>query len=130
MGGGVVRAVPTCHPVAFGRMRKRLTATVEQLDQSRLQDRYRGLDIVPISEAPLRTPVRLGGEVQEIRVVPRAGAPSLEVAVSDGTGRAYAVFTGTTKIHGLGLGRGVMIEGVARLERNRLVLLNPAYTLL
>lgn len=111
-------------------MRRRLTATVQQLDQSRLQDRYRGLDIVPIGEAPLRTPVRLGGEVQETRVVPRAGAPSLEVTLSDGTGRAYAVFTGTTRIPGMSLGRGVMVEGVARLERNHLVLLNPAYTLL
>lgn len=105
-------------------------ATIQQLDQSRLRDRYSGLDIVPIGEAPLRTPVRLGGEVQETRVVPRAGAPSLEVTLSDGTGRAYAVFTGTTRIPGMSLGRGVVVEGVARLERNHLVLLNPAYTLL
>jgi hypothetical protein len=116
--------------VAFDKFRRKLTATVEQLDAARLQDRYSGLHVTRIEAAPLRTPVRVCGEVQETRVVPRAGAPSLEVTVSDGSGRAYAVFTGTQKIPGLGLGRGVLLEGVARTERNHLVLLNPAYTLL
>lgn len=111
-------------------LKRRLTASVQQLDQARLQDRYQGLGLTPIAEAPLRQPVRLGGEVQETRVVPRAGAPSLEVTVADGTGRAIVIFTGTKKIHGLGLGRGVLVEGVARMDRGHLVLLNPAYTLL
>lgn len=111
-------------------LKRRLTASVQQLDQARLQDRYQGLDIAPIADIPLREPVRLGGEVQETRVVPRAGSPSLEVTISDGTGRATAVFTGTKKRHGLGLGRGVLLEGVARLEHSHIILLNPAYTLL
>lgn len=111
-------------------LKRRLTASVHQLDQARLQERYQGLDIAPIGEAALRVPVRVGGEVQETRVVPRAGSPSLEVTFSDGTGRATAVFTGTKKLHGLNLGRGVLIEGVARMERNHLVIVNPAYTLL
>lgn len=116
--------------MAFDKLRRRLTATVDQLDAARLQDRYSGLDVTPIGDAPLRCPVRVGGEVQETRIVPRAGAPSLEVAIADGSGRAYAVFTGTTRIPGVSLGRGVLLEGVARLERNRVILLNPAYTLL
>ena len=114
-------------PLSF---KQKLTATVRQLDQSRLQDRYRGLDVVPISEADLRTPVRVSGEVQENRVVPRAGAPSLEVTFDDGTGRAVAVFTGRKRIPGLTLGRGVLVEGVMRIERGRSILVNPAYTLL
>ena len=40
------------------------------------------------------------------------------------------MFSGKKKVHGLSLGRGVLVEGVARLEKNHLVLLNPAYTLL
>lgn len=111
-------------------LKQKLTATVRQLDQARLQDRYQGIDVVPVAGVPLRTPVRISGEVQENRVVPRAGAPSLEVTIDDGTGRAVAIFTGRKRIGGLGLGRGVLIEGVVRLERGRTVLLNPAYTLL
>lgn len=115
---------------AFSKIRQRLTATVQQLDQARLQERYQGLDLTPIDQIPLREPVRIGGEVQESRMVPRAGSPAVEVIISDGTGRATAVFTGRRKIHGISLGRGIVLEGVARMERGRLVLLNPAYTLL
>ncbi len=95
-----------------------------------LQDRYCGLGIGRVSEAPLREPCRIVGEVQGLRVVPRAGSPSLEVTVSDGTGRAVAVFLGRKRLAGLDPGRGVVLEGVARKEGNRTILLNPAYTLL
>ncbi len=110
-------------------MRRRLTASVAQLDQTRLQERYQGMGLTPIADAPTRTPARVGGEVKETRVVPRAGAPSLEVIVSDGTGRATAVFSGTRAIAGINLGEGLLLEGVPRLEKGRLILLNPAYTL-
>ena len=109
---------------------RRLTASVQELDRSRLQDRYAGLDLTPIGEASARQPVRLGGEVQGCQLAPHAGTSCLEITVSDGTGKATAVFTGRRRIKGLTPGRGVLLEGVARDDRGRLVLLNPAYTLL
>jgi hypothetical protein len=112
------------------RARRKLGAPVAELDKMRLQDRYCGLGIGRVSEAPLREPCRIVGEVQGLRVVPRAGSPSLEVTVSDGTGRAVAVFLGRKRLAGLDPGRGVVLEGVARKEGNRTLLLNPAYTLL
>lgn len=124
-GHGTLAAVPS-----FSKIRQRLTASVQQLDQARLQERYQGLGLTPIGEAPLREPVRVGGEIQESRLVPRAGSPAVEVTISDGTGRATGVFTGRKVLHGVTLGRGIVLEGVARTERGRLVLLNPAYTLL
>ena len=111
------------------RMR-RLTATVEELDAARLQDRFCTLPATPIATAPLREPIRLGGEVQRIRIVPRAGSASLEVTVSDGSGEAVAVFTGRRSLGGVEHGRCLLLEGVAHDERGRMVLLNPAYTLL
>ena len=111
-------------------LKRRLTASADELHQSQLTDRYCNLGLTPIEKSPLRTPVRIGGEVQALRVVPRAGSPSLEVTVSDGTGRAVAVFTGRRRIVGLACGRGVLLDGVARDEHGRLVLLNPSYTLL
>jgi hypothetical protein len=74
--------------------------------------------------------VRVGGEVKRMSVAPRHGVPSLEVVVCDGTGDAVAVFTGRRAIAGVEHGRGMVIEGVARDERGRRMLLNPAYTLL
>ena len=67
-------------------LKRRLTASVEELDNARLHDRYSGLGITEIGAMAVRTPVRVGGEVQRLRVVPRAGSPSIEAVLSDGTG--------------------------------------------
>ena len=111
-------------------LKRRLTASVEELDNARLHDRYSGLGITEIGTMAVRTPVRVGGEVQRLRVVPRAGSPSIEAVLSDGTGDVTVVFTGRRSIGGLHPGRGVLVEGVAHAERGRLVIVNPAYTLL
>jgi hypothetical protein len=112
------------------RARKRLAPSVADLDRARLQDRYQGLDITSIGDITLRMPARVGGEVQGLRVVPRSGSSSLEVTVTDGSGRAVAVFLGRRSIAGVVPGVGVVLEGVARKEGGRTVLINPAYTLL
>jgi hypothetical protein len=116
--------------MAFRDLKKRFTATVEELDSARLQDRYKGLGLTSIGETPTRVPIRVVGEVKRLLMAPRAGSPTLEVVVSDGTGEATAVFTGRRHIGGLEHGRGVLLEGVAHREHGRLVVLNPAYTLL
>jgi hypothetical protein len=109
---------------------KRLRASVDELDHVRLQGRFVGKELQPIEGLPLRSPVRVGGEVTRMRITPRSGTPALEVVVSDGTGDLTVVFTGRRSIGGMGNGRGVLFEGVAHRERGRTVLLNPAYTLL
>lgn len=112
------------------KLRHKLAQTVEELDEERLQKRYCDVDTVPIGEAPLRVRIRVGGEIQGLQVVPRAGSPSLEATIGDGTGRAVAVFTGRRRLGGLDPGRSVIVEGVGRTERGRVLLVNPAYTLL
>ena len=112
------------------RARKKLTSSTSDLDRARLQDRYNGLDFTHIDECPRRVPVRIVGEVQGIRVVPRSGSPSLEVTVADGTGKAIAVFLGRRQLPGVTPGRTVVLEGVGRHDAGRTVLLNPAYTIL
>ena len=112
------------------RAKKRFTASVADLDKARLQDRYLGLDITSICDVKLREPARFGGEVQGLRVVPRSGSPSLEITVTDGSGRAVAIFLGRKSLPGLEPGRGVVLEGVPRKEGSRTVMLNPVYTLL
>ena len=111
------------------KLRQKLSQTVEELDEQRLQARYQELDTIAIGSAPLREPVALGGEIQGLQVVPRAGSPSLEVTISDGTGRAVAVFTGRKRIAGVDPGRTIVVQGVGRKERGRVLILNPAYTL-
>ena len=109
---------------------KRLTATVEEIDDERLQERFSGLGLTSIGALEPRVPARVGGEVTRTRIAPRSGVPAFEITISDGTGSAVAVFTGRRHVAGLEHHRAVVVEGVARAERGRLVMLNPAYTLL
>lgn len=114
----------------LNKLRKKLAQTVEDLDEERLQQRCSLLATVDIGTVPLRERVRVGGEIQGLQVVPRAGSPSLEVTIADGTGKAVAVFTGRRRLAGLDPGRTVVVDGVSRNERGRVLLINPAYELL
>jgi hypothetical protein len=116
--------------MAFRDRLKKLRADTSEIEQERLANRYAGKADTSIADAPLRQQVLIAGEITSIRVVPRAGSPSLEVSVNDGTGLAVGVFTGRRQIPGVTPGRAVQLEGVPRQERNRIVLLNPSYTLL
>jgi hypothetical protein len=116
--------------VAFKNLRQRLSLSVLELDNARLQDRYAGLGLSPITGIVERTPARVGGEIRAMKVVPRAGSPWLEVTVADGSGEVVAMFSGRRTIPGLGPGRGLLLEGVVRRDRKRLVLFNPSYTIL
>lgn len=111
------------------RLRK-LSASTPELHNEHLGRRYEGKADTTIAAAPLRARTTIAGEVTSIRVVPRAGSPTLEVIVSDGSGIAVGIFTGRRAIPGVHPGRGIVLEGVARRERRRLVLLNPGYRLL
>lgn len=109
---------------------KRLRTSVDELDDRRLQDRFSGLGLTCITDMTARTPVRVGGEITRMRVAPRSGVSTFEITVDDGTGTVVAVFTGRRHLGGVDHNRALVLEGVARTERNRLVMLNPAYTLL
>ncbi len=107
-------------------------SSVEDLDHERLSSRFKTVELgrANLGDCPLRCKVKVVGEITSLRVVPRAGCPSLEATVDDGTGAGLAVFTGRRAIRGLDPGRAVVFEGVARRERNKLTLVNPTYTLL
>ena len=110
-------------------LRRRYARSLEDIDAERVRGLLADLGVAQIATAPTRTPVLLAGEIQGLQVVPRAGSPSLEVTIGDGSGRAVAVFTGRKRLGGVDCGRRLLVEGVGRSERGRLVLLNPAYTI-
>ena len=110
-------------------LRQRLGSSVTELERTRLQKRFNGLDLTPLADVALRRPIRVGGEVSRIVIAPRSGVPTLEVMVTDGTGTITAVFTGRRRIAGLEHGRAVILEGVAVRERDQTLVFNPAYTL-
>ena len=65
-----------------------------------------------------------------VPVVMRAGAPALEVTVTDGRGAVVAVFLGRRKVAGMSPGRRVALAGMAAESGKRFVMVNPAYELL
>jgi hypothetical protein len=118
--------------MALRKMVKGLRSSTDDLHRERLTDRFdrAALGTITIDGAPFRERIRVAGEVARMRVVPRAGSPSLEVTVDDGTGRALVIFTGRRRIAGIDPGRSVVVEGTARDEHGKIVLMNPSYTLL
>jgi hypothetical protein len=116
--------------VELKRAVRRLTAPVRELDREQLARFCDGCGLTPMTDLALRTHVRVGGEVSSVRVVPRAGAPALEVTVTDGRGATTAVFLGRRKIPGVVPGRRLAVEGVAGRSGQRVLIYNPLYTLL
>jgi RecG-like helicase len=108
---------------------KRMSTDRTGLDNERLHQRFDRLNLVHIDQVGNRQTVKVGGEVKRLHVAPRHGVPSLEVVICDGTGDAVAVFTGRRSIGGIEHGRALVVEGLARDERGRRVMMNPAYTL-
>jgi hypothetical protein len=115
--------------VALRKFVERLTKPVEEIDRESI-DAYRGTcTATRASGAAARTRARIAGEVRSVRIVPRAGAPSLEVSVYDGSGVVVGVFLGRRRIRGITPGRRLQIEGMLVQDTRRLMMLNPIYEL-
>jgi RecG-like helicase len=114
----------------FKKMVERLTKPTAELDREQLTEFCDARQLRAMDTLEPRRPVKVGGEVRSIRIVPRAGAPALEVTVSDGRGSVVAVFLGRRKIAGLSPGRKIALEGVVARDGKRALITNPAYELL
>ena len=109
----------------------RLTKPVEESDREKLVQFCSQLEgCQPCDQVQPRQVARVVGEISSVRIVPRAGAPSLEVGVSDGRGVVTAVFFGRKKIAGLTPGRRLVVEGMVAPLNNRAFMYNPVYELL
>lgn len=88
--------------------------------------------VTHIGEVTARQEVSIVGEISSLRIVPRAGCPSLEATVSDGTGTIVAAWTGRRQIAGVSPGRRLVLHGRANPAgpAGRFVIYNPRYELL
>jgi hypothetical protein len=117
-------------PGAFKARVRRFTTPTADLDRQALTDFTLDLGTEPLDEVQPRSTSRIGGEVSSVRIVPRAGAPALEVTLSDGRGLATGVFLGRRHIAGITPGRRMVMEGMVSRVGTRNVVVNPIYTLL
>ncbi len=116
--------------MALRKMMDSIRKPVDVLDREQLAAFCEGLDVTPLDELPLRVPSKVAGEISAIRLVPRAGAPALEVTISDGHGRAVAVFLGRRTIPGMTPGRRLVLEGAAVPHGPLRAIYNPSYRFL
>ena len=103
---------------------------VRELDADRLVDRFAELRLQPLGELEARDRTKVCGEVKRMTIKPRSGIPSTEIVINDGTGAATVIFSGRRHVAGIEHGHCIVIEGVAYADANRLVFLNPKYSLL
>ena len=121
--------------MALKKFLHQLTAPLAELDSERLREFCSALPgVTPIGEIKPREEVSVVGEITSLRIVPRAGSPSLEATLSDGTGTIVAVWTGRRRIAGIAPGKRLVVSGRGAPEngsgRGRLLILNPNYELL
>ena len=116
--------------MALKKMVERFTKPVEEIDREQLTAFCDARHLAALDTIAPRTRVKVGGEVRSVRIVPRAGAPALEVTVSDGRGSVVGVFLGRRKIPGMSPGRRVLLSGMPGKDGNRYLVYNPEYELL
>lgn len=115
--------------MALRKFVDRIIKPIEEQDREALQAWTEALGVTPLDRLQPREPARVAGEVRSVRIVPRAGAPALEVTVTDGTGSVTAVFLGRRKILGISPGRRIVLEGVVGFDGLQAEIFNPLYTL-
>lgn len=115
--------------MALRKFVERLTKPVEEIDRENLEAWCEEQGTVPLDRVSLRQPVTVAGEVNSVRIVPRAGADAFEATVQDGRGLLVAVFLGRRHIGGMTPGRRLLLEGVVTAEGRTRFMFNPVYTL-
>jgi hypothetical protein len=84
---------------------------------------------VRISEASLRTRVRLAGEVRVVTVRTDTSWPDFEAVVFDGTGDVRLRWLGVEAIPGVVPGTRMVVEGVLGEEDGERLMIDPSYEL-
>ena len=108
----------------------RVNRPIDEIDREKLVSFCADAGGQALNEIEPRMRVRAAGEINTVRIVPRAGAPALEVVISDGLGSVTAVFLGRRKIGGITAGRKVVVHGMVVRDGSRNAIFNPMYELL
>ncbi|MGH3507949.1 MAG: OB-fold nucleic acid binding domain-containing protein [Nocardioidaceae bacterium] len=115
-----------------GRLRKafhKLTATPEELVDDELDEMRVAHDCQAIDRVQDRERVTVYGHVKSVSLAPRAGAPTLEAVLYDGSGVVTLVWLGRRQIIGIKPGAHLMAEGRVSCHDGRRIIYNPRYEL-
>ncbi len=116
-------------PGRFRRALTRLTADESEIDSLDLQDEVASAGATAVVRCTRGEPVCVAGTVTAVVLRPRAGVPTLEAEVYDGTGTVTLVWLGRRRIRGIDPGRSLVGRGRMTHHDGRPAIYNPAYEL-
>jgi hypothetical protein len=115
-----------------GRIRRavrRLASEDADLEADDLQRQSEADGSTHVARCPERELVTVFGRVRCLTLRPRAGTPSLEVDLYDGSGTVTLVWLGRREIAGVSPGQQLRATGRITTNGNRRVIFNPRYEL-
>ncbi len=118
------------HTSWLRRRLHQLTADETELEAEQLQHRAAKVGAESVSTCKQRDSVCIAGTIRSVTQKSRAGSPSLEAEVYDGSGSVWAVFLGRRKIAGIEAGRSIVVRGRLTTQDHRPTIFNPRYELL
>jgi hypothetical protein len=116
-------------PGRFRRALSRLTADEQELDGRELQDEAVSAGATHVARCSAGAPVCVAGQLRVVVLRPRAGVPTLEAELYDGTGTVTLIWLGRRRIRGIDPGRALVARGRLTKQDGRPTIYNPAYEL-
>ncbi len=113
----------------FRRFLERLSSSEEDLRSAELREEAEDTGCARISECTDREMVRVTGTLRTVTLRPRAGVPTLEAELFDGSASLDVVWLGRRSIAGIEPGRKLIAWGRITVNHGRPVMFNPKYEL-
>lgn len=120
---------PAATPGRFRRAMQRLAASPGDLEADALQTERQSRGCQRIEAVADREVVTVYGQLNSVSLAPRAGTPTLEAALYDGSGVITLVWLGRRTIAGIKPGASLVAWGRVSCHDSRRVIYNPRYEL-
>jgi OB-fold nucleic acid binding protein len=114
----------------FRRAVRRLASEDAELEADDLQRQSLADGSTTVAACPERQLVTVLGRVRSLTLRPRAGTPSLEVDLYDGSGTVTLVWLGRREIAGISPGQQLRATGRITTSGKRRLIFNPRYELI
>lgn len=115
-----------------GRFRKamaRLTEGDAEVADRELRGELASVGATAVSQCCTGEPVTVAGTLRAVTLRPRAGVPTLEAELYDGTGSVTLIWLGRRRIGGIECGRSLVARGRLTTHDGRPTLYNAEYEL-
>lgn len=115
-----------------GRFRKamaRLTEGDAEVADRELRGELESAGATAVSQCMKGEPVTVAGTLRAVTLRPRAGVPTLEAELYDGTGSVTLIWLGRRRIGGIECGRSLVARGRLTTHDGRPTLYNAEYEL-